>query len=368
MLLIYIQVSVLLLKSICLGLISTLLFCNFEKDQKIVIMQKRTLFFGAFLVLLSSCVTPKIHNALIAEHEATRLALNNQEKKTLKIQSELEELLARIKSLQSKISDLRDDSSKNKESLTVLQQKHDSLNESYDLLVSKSSREIANKAKETKQLLNELENVQKELFVKQDELTILSNSLAAKEKELALAQEELASRSLRVSELESIIYKKDSIVTALKQTISKALIGLEGDGLKIEQRNGKVYVSLEEDLLFASGKYEVNARGVTALNKLAVALDSQEDFEILVEGHTDSIPFSGKGLVTDNWDLSVMRATNVVKVLIKDSNLNPLYLTAAGRAEFVPIAENATSDGRRQNRRIEIILAPNLDDLYKLLE
>lgn len=331
-------------------------------------MQKWILFLAGFLVLWSSCVTPKIHNALIAEHEATRLALKNQEKQTFDLQSELEELSARIKSLQSKISDLRDNQRKNKESLTVLQQKHDSLNESYDLLVSKSSREIANKAKETKKLLNELENLQKELFVKQDELAMLSNSLSDKENELALAQAELASRSLRVAELESIINKKDSIVSALKQTISKALIGLEGDGLKIEQRNGKVYVSLEEELLFASGKYEVNTRGVEALNKLAVALASQQDFEILVEGHTDSIPLSGRGLVIDNWDLSVMRATNVVKVLIKNSNLNPLYLTAAGRAEFVPIAENTTSEGRSQNRRIEIILAPNLDDLYKLLE
>ena len=124
----------------------------------------------------------------------------------------------------------------------------------------------------------------------------LSNSLDAK-------KQELEERSARVTELETIINKKDSIVTALKQSISKALIGLEGDGITIEQRNGKVYISLEEDLLFASGKYEVNSGGIAALNKLATALASQKDLEILVEGHTDSIPLRGKGMVKDNWDL-----------------------------------------------------------------
>ena len=134
------------------------------------------------------------------------------------------------------------------------------------------------------------------------------------------------------------------------------------------QKNGKVYISLEEDLLFASGKYEVNRSGVAALSKLSTALASQSNLEILVEGHTDSIPLTGRGLVKDNWDLSVMRATNVVKVLLKTPRLDPLQLTAAGRAEFVPIATNKTKEGRSANRRIEMILSPNLDDLFELLE
>ena len=136
----------------------------------------------------------------------------------------------------------------------------------------------------------------------------------------------------------------------------------------IIQKNGKVYISLEEQLLFASGKYEINSEGIIALNKLASVLSFQEDLNILVEGHTDSIPLSGKGMVKDNWDLSVMRATNVIKVLIKNPKLNPIQFTAAGRAEFVPISTNKNTSGRRDNRRIELILTPNLDDLFKLLE
>ena len=217
-------------------------------------------------------------------------------------------------------------------------------------------------------MLEQLEETESKLLLKEDQLSKLSSSLSSKEEELELAQENLQARSTRVVELESIINKKDSIVSSLKKSISKALIGLEGDGLTIEKRNGKVYISLEEALLFASGKYEVNNGGVEALNRLAGVLAYQTNLEILVEGHTDSIPFTGRGLVTDNWDLSVMRATNVVKVLTQNTNLNPLKLTAAGRAEFLPIASNETIEGRSANRRIEMILSPNLDDLFKLLE
>ena len=331
-------------------------------------MQKSILYISTLLLVLSSCVTPKIHNALVIEHDATKSALTTQEKKVLQLNGTIEEQEGTIISLKSQISEMRNDSVQNGIALTTLQSKYDALSDAYDLLMSKNSRYMADKAKETKKLLEQLEQAQSELFAKEDELNKLSASLDAKEDELKLAQEELDARSARVTELETIINKKDSIVTALKSSISKALIGLEGEGLTVIQKNGKVYISLEEDLLFASGKYEVNSGGVSALSKLSPALASQKDLEILVEGHTDSIPLSGRGMVKDNWDLSVMRATNVVKVLLKTPSLDPLQLTAAGRAEFVPIATNKTKEGRSANRRIEMILSPNLDDLFELLD
>lgn len=331
-------------------------------------MQKLILYISVQLLVLSSCVTPKIHNSLVMEHDSTISALTAKEKKVLKLNGTLEEQEGTIISLKSQISAMKNDSVQNGIALNVLQSKYDALSDAYDLLTSKNSRYMADKAKETKKLLEQLEQAQSELFVKEDELNKLSVSLKVKEDELKLAQDELEARSARVIELETIINKKDSIVTALKYSISKALIGLEGEGLTVVQKNGKVYISLEEDLLFASGKYEVNSGGVAALNKLSTALAIQSDLEILVEGHTDSIPLSGRGLVKDNWDLSVMRATNVVKVLLKTPNLDPLQLTAAGRAEFVPIANNKTKEGRSANRRIEMILSPNLDDLFELLE
>lgn len=331
-------------------------------------MQRSILYLSLFLVILSSCVTPKIHNKLITETETLKSDLNSQKKKNLKLKVKFEELEEKISFLKNTIANLRNDSTQNGVSLMALEKKYESLSDSYDLLTSKNSREMANKAKEIKLLLEQIEDVESELFAKEDELSKLSTSLELKEQELKLAQENLDARSRRVTELESIISKKDSMVTALKKSISKALIGLEGEGLTVEQRGGKVYISLEEDLLFASGKYEVNKGGIEALNKLATVLASQKDLAILVEGHTDSIPLSGRGIVKDNWDLSVMRATNVVKALTKNLSLDPLQLTAAGRAEFIPIASNNTIEGRSANRRIEMILSPKLDDLFKLLE
>ncbi|MBT7895618.1 MAG: OmpA family protein [Flavobacteriales bacterium] len=320
------------------------------------------------LFIFSSCITPKVYNELLDKHEIAQKKLTKNEKKILQLKETLDDREKNIESLTLLVKVLRADSATITNELVSCQKKYDDLNITYDLLTSKSSRYMAEKANETKGLLNQLEKTQSELFAKEDELNKSTANLKEKERKLLSSQKELELRSLRVAELEAIINRKDSMVTALKQKISKALIGLEGDGLTIVQRNGKVYISLEEDLLFASGKYEVNQTGKQALDKLSDALSYQKDIEILVEGHTDSIPLSGRGLVKDNWDLSVMRATSVVKRLTSNTNLDPTQLIAAGRSEFVPLLSNNTSDGRSKNRRIEMILSPNLDDLFKLLD
>jgi chemotaxis protein MotB len=320
------------------------------------------------LFIFSSCITPKVYNELLDKHEIAQKKLTKNEKKILQLKETLDDREKNIESLTLLVKVLRADSATITNELVSCQKKYDDLSITYDLLTSKSSRYMAEKANETKELLNQLEKTQSELFAKEDELNKSTSNLEEKERKLLSSQKELELRSLRVAELEAIINRKDSIVTALKQKISKALIGLEGDGLTIVQRNGKVYISLEEDLLFASGKYEVNQTGKQALDKLSDALSYQKDIEILVEGHTDSIPLSGRGLVKDNWDLSVMRATSVVKRLTSNTNLDPTQLIAAGRSEFVPLLTNNTSDGRSKNRRIEMILSPNLDDLFKLLD
>ena len=320
------------------------------------------------IFLISSCITPKVYNELLDKHEIAKKNLTKNEKLILELRENLDDKERDITNLNTLVEQLRKDSIALNNDLVSCQKKYDDLSTTYDLLTSKSSRYMAEKAKETKELLSQLETTQSELFAKEDQLNKSTLELEEKERKLLDSQNELELRSLRVAELEAIINRKDSMVTALKQKISKALIGLEGDGLTIEQRNGKVYISLEEDLLFASGKYEINQTGKQALDKLSDALSYQKDLEILVEGHTDSIPLSGRGLVKDNWDLSVMRATSVVKRLTSNTNLDPTQLIAAGRSEFVPISSNETSEGRGENRRIEMILSPNLDDLFKLLE
>ena len=331
-------------------------------------MKNLLLLFSLTTLTITSCVSPKIHNALVSDFEDNERSLSIKEQENLKLSEQLDEINAKVKLLQEKVFNLRNDSIQNGNSLMLLQDKFDELNTAYDLLVSKNTRQMSEKAKETKLLLEQLDEVQSKLLKKEDELNELSLNLKNKENELNKAQKDLNERSERVIELEKIIQQKDSSVTAIKKKVQQALIGLEGDGLTIEQRNGKIYISLEEDLLFESGKYIINENGVNALNKLSSALASQLDLEILVEGHTDNIQGSGRGAIKDNWDLSVMRATSVVRILLENQAMNPLQLTAAGRGEHNPIATNETPEGRKMNRRIEMILSPSLDDLYDILE
>lgn len=331
-------------------------------------MKNLLLLFSLTTLTITSCVSPKIHNALLSDFKNNERSLSIKEQENLKLSEQLDEINAKVKLLQEKVFNLRNDSIQNGNSLMLLQDKFDELNTAYDLLVSKNTRQMSEKAKETKLLLEQLDEVQSKLLKKEDELNELSLTLKNKENELNKAQKDLNERSERVIELEKIIQQKDSSVTAIKKKVQQALIGLEGDGLTIEQRNGKIYISLEEDLLFESGKYIINENGVNALNKLSSALASQLDLEILVEGHTDNIQGSGRGVIKDNWDLSVMRATSVVRILLENQAMNPLQLTAAGRGEHNPIATNETPEGRKMNRRIEMILSPSLDDLFDILE
>ena len=203
---------------------------------------------------------------------------------------------------------------------------------------------------------------------KQDELKALEKKLDNKEKSLDNLNAELKKREERVNELEDILKRKDEAVNALKKKVTDALLGFEGKGLTITQKNGKVYVSLEESLLFASGSTSVEKKGESALIKLAKVLEENTDINILVEGHTDDVPMSGSGQIKDNWDLSVMRATSIVKILTKNSNIDPTRLTAAGRGEDMPLDPANTKEARAKNRRPEIILTPKLDELFKLLE
>ena len=229
-----------------------------------------------------------------------------------------------------------------------------SLNNSYEDLVENSTRMQSGSKDEIQRILSELQLAQEKVIRKQDSLRVLESELADKQRKLM--------------ELQDILARKDAAVAALKQKVSDALLGFQGKGLSIEVKNGKVYVSLEESLLFRSGSWTVNDRGAAALKELANVLETNTDINVLIEGHTDNVPYSSSGQVKDNWDLSVMRATAIVKILTRSSKVNPSRLTAAGRSEYLPVMSNSTSDGRSKNRRTEIILTPKLDELFQILE
>ncbi len=236
---------------------------------------------------------------------------------------------------------------------------YNELNDSYEKLLRNNDRMIKDKSDETKKVIGQLQMTQDELIKKQDEL-------AAKEKKLNELTEELKKREAKVNELESVLSKKDEDVNALKKAVSDALVGFENNGLTVTKKNGKVYVSMEEKLLFASGSTVVDSKGEQALKEIGKVLEKNKDINVLIEGHTDNVPISG-GTMKDNWDLSVLRATSVVRILSKNSAIDPTRLTPAGRGSYLPVDEGNTPEARRKNRRIEIILTPKLDELFKVI-
>ena len=183
---------------------------------------------------------------------------------------------------------------------------------------------------------------------------------------MAFLKDSLNRTAAQINELKVLIGEKESAMKALKQTISNALKGFEGKGLTVIQKNGKVYVSMENKLLFNSGSWAVGSNGKKAVKDLAEVLKKNPEIEVLIEGHTDNVPYKG-AVIKDNWDLSVKRATAIVRIL-QVSGLNPEQLIAAGKSQYSPLDNNESSQGRAKNRRIEIVLSPNLDEINKLLE
>lgn len=200
------------------------------------------------------------------------------------------------------------------------------------------------------------------------EIQQLQNALMAREDSLFKAERELSAKEAKIAELNAMIQEKERKMQEIKESIKNALAGYEGDGIQVTTRNGRIYVSLDEQLLFQSGKWNVNEKGETALTKLAGVLAEHKDLYITVEGHTDNVPYNGSGNILDNWDLSVKRATAVVRILLKNPDVDPANITAAGRSQFCPIDAENTSEARQKNRRTEIILSPNLDEVMKILE
>ena len=175
----------------------------------------------------------------------------------------------------------------------------------------------------------------------------------------------IADQAKRLKDLQTLIQSQKDILTKLKKTVADALINFKPDELSVELKDGRLYVSLQEKLLFKSGSAVVDPKGKEALQKLASVLNTTQDISVMIEGHTDNVPVSGK--YEDNWSLSTARSTSIVRILMADSKVDPRTIISAGRAEFYPVADNATAEGKAKNRRTEIILSPNLKELFKLL-
>ncbi|MGO4904894.1 OmpA family protein [Flavobacterium sp. W20_MBD1_R3] len=298
------------------------------------------------LALSTSCVSKKIYNDLESKYadskkENRSLADENTDLMKAKNQLDLDRnaLTADLSKSKTELDKLKADHAAAQNKLKVLQ-------DSYDALEKNSGNALQTNMKKNRDLLEQLDE---------------------KGRALAIEQERLSKSAQRLQELEDLIAAKEANMKKLKETLSNALNSFEGKGLTVEQKNGKVYVSMENKLLFNSGSWSVGSEGKMAVVELGKVLGDNPEISVLIEGHTDDDTYSASGPIANNWDLSTKRATAIVAILSENTRINKQNLTAAGRGEFSPLASNETAEGKAKNRRIEIILTPRLDEIAEML-
>jgi chemotaxis protein MotB len=317
-------------------------------------MKFKHLLLSLSLGLIFSCVPKKdlvnLQNRfdnLQSQNDLLTKKLRNCEESESALSATLEDTRKELNALKEDFQLLTSDYESQTEKLNTLK-------DSYQALEQNSSELLTENIARNRELLKELEAKEK--------------ALSEERKRLEILQKDLENRSFRIEQLENLISANEAKLNTLKDKLSDALVDFEGRGLSVEQRDGKVYVSMENKLLFASGSWNVGSEGKKAIKELGTVLAQNPDISVLIEGHTDNVPYNGNGPLKDNWDLSTKRATEVLKLLLDNNSIDPKNLTAAGKGEFVPVAENSTASGKAKNRRIEVVLEPQLDEINKLLE
>ena len=307
------------------------------------------------LSLTTSCVSKKIYQDLENKYadlkkEHNALSDENTTLKTDKNQLELDK-----NSLQTELDKVKSERDKLAADYAATKKNLDNLKASYAALEKDSNDALEANINKNRQLLADLEAKQKALTAEQDRLNKLKKDLEAS--------------STRLAELEKMMADKEAAMKKLKETLSKSLKAFEGKGLTVTEKDGKVYVSMENKLLFESGSWTVGSEGKKAVDLVGKVLGDNPEISVLIEGHTDNDKITGTigGGVENNWDLSTKRATAIVNILSANAKIKKENLTAAGRGEFAPLMSNETAEGKAKNRRIEIILTPKLDEISKML-
>jgi chemotaxis protein MotB len=282
----------------------------------------------------------------------------------------LKEFKSRADELSQSVAELLHDTTTQGISYRRLNELYQELTDSYEMLLRNNERLQQGNSEEARRLIAQLNRAQEDLQRKEDEMRKDSMILADRQLRLDSLKASLKERDDRVRQLESVLGRSDSTVNALKNAVTNALLGFTENGLTVEQRGSRVYVSLSEKLLFSSGSTVVQKKGEEALQELGRVLEKNADINIMVEGHTDNVPISGTlpSGAKDNWELSVLRATSVAKIILKGSKIEPARLTASGKGPYQPLDPANTKEAREKNRRTEIILTPKLDDLFRMLD
>ena len=312
------------------------------------------LFFKLLIVsLLLTCqsciVTKQKFDDMLAQKVKTEGELAEKADQLDKAQAQLKDLDEKLSKLKSDTTTLGQQKRSTEQKLTELNHEYEQLNAYY------------------KNLLNNSGKLNRDLAEHKDQLFAIQENLDRTRKMNDSLSTSLMERERKVKELETVLANKDKSVQDLKRKINNALLNFKESDLTVNVKNGKVYVSLAEQLLFKSGSIEVDAKGVSALQLLSKAIKDQKDIQIMVEGHTDNVRIGKKSqYMQDNWDLSVMRATSITKILT-NAGVSPSQITASGKGEYAPLVVNTSDQNKQRNRRTEIIITPHLDELFKIL-
>lgn len=277
-------------------------------------MRKTALLLSALALTATSCVSKKKFAELEAKNKETQDLLNTA---TVKLNSCLEEksgLNATLAALQSENENLK-----------------------------KNNSDLINTSKE---------------------MTVLTTKGA---QNIEKALETIKEKDLKINRLQDALTKKDSVTLALVTSLKKE-VGISDRDIEVNVEKGVVFISIADKLMFKSGSYIVSDRAKVVLGKVAKVVNSKPDFECMVEGHTDNVPFTGNAILLDNWDLSVKRSTAIVRVLTKELGVNPKQLIAAGRGEYIPLVDNNSAENRQTNRRTRIVVLPKIDQFYEMIE
>jgi chemotaxis protein MotB len=310
--------------------------------------------------LLNSCVTAKRYEDLQARQASEAQARTTAEQQARQAKADLQKANDQLAELRLDQKRLVTDSTQNGNALRRTRALYTQLTDSYDKLLKNSDRALAERN-------NDYGKLAKDLATREGELGALDQSLRKSKADNDRLAADLTTREAKLTELTQALADKDKAVNDLKARVSKALLSFNSSDLQVKLKDGKVYVSLSEQLLFKSGSSKVDPKGQEALKKLATVLQEQKDVNVVVEGHTDNVPMRPTGGITDNWDLSALRATDIARLLTA-SGVEPSRITASGRSQYVPIAANDSPQNKALNRRTEIILTPKLDELFKILD
>ena len=308
-------------------------------------------------MIVMSCVPSKKYNELLEKEQQCAEELAKYKNSSLNFEADAKNFKSMYDVLNKDVVKLKADTSSLGNDYRTLLAKYDKLSLINEALETNYDKLRLTGARETATLSAELEAKQIELQRKEDQLMTLEKQLSERERKLEAQEAKLA-------ELNAIIKSQETATKALKDRVANALKNFENKGLTVIEKDGKIYVSLEAKLLFASGSTTVEDGGKTALVELAKVLETEKDLEIIVEGHTDTDKMSGSSHPKNNWELSVLRATSVIEIMTSKSGLDPKQVMAAGRSEFHPVDES----DKAKNRRIEIIISPDLDALYELIK